>query len=284
MLVLMYLQFFKSLRPKRLILTFHGSEILRFHRNPLTRCLTRRLIDRADRVSTLTQYTRDLLCARFPEAANKACLTPGALRAEFIQGLSSAPRSTSDPSRIIILTVGRLHPRKGQLQTLRALQALPAALHPRIEYHLAGTGGKGNYEATLRTAARQVGFPVVFHGPIPDNELGALYDQAHIFALTSVPHGPSVEGFGLVYLEASAHGLPVVAHAIGGVSEAVADGETGLLLPPDDPAALTTAFARLITNPALRHQLGTAGRAWAGRNCWPQSARMLFDEPAPADS
>ncbi len=60
---------------------------------------------------------------------------------------------------------------------------------------------------------------------MPDDRLGEIYAQADIFAMTSMPHRLSVEGFGLVYLEAGAHGLPVVAHAIGGVPEAVLDGQ-----------------------------------------------------------
>ena len=119
-----------------------------------------------------------------------------------------------------------------------------------------------------------------FLGDIPDEKLGALYAQADIFAMTSMPHKHSVEGFGLVYLEAGAHGLPVIAHDIGGVPEAVADGETGLLVAPGDGAALTQAFARLIADPALRRRLGEAGRIRAARNSWRDSAQSLFGQPA----
>ena len=69
--------------PKRLVLTFHGSEILKFHRNPLTRWMARRLIRRASRISVLTVFTHQLLCEHFPEAAGKTFLTPGALRTDF---------------------------------------------------------------------------------------------------------------------------------------------------------------------------------------------------------
>ena len=83
MLAMMLLQFSHTFRPHRLILTFHGSEILKFHRNPLTRMLTRRLIKHASRISTLTHYTQSLLCRYFPEASGKTFLTPGALRSDF---------------------------------------------------------------------------------------------------------------------------------------------------------------------------------------------------------
>jgi phosphatidylinositol alpha-1,6-mannosyltransferase len=103
-----------------------------------------------------------------------------------------------------------------------------------------------------------------------------VYDRADIFALTSINHGRSVEGFGLVYLEAAAHSLPIVAHKVGGVSEAVRDGVTGLLVTPGRPAELAAAFEKLIHDVPLRRMLGDAGRVWAARNCWLENASTLF--------
>lgn len=103
-----------------------------------------------------------------------------------------------------------------------------------------------------------------------------MYDRADVFAMTSINHGTSIEGFGLVYLEAAAHGLPVVAHDVGGVSEAVNDGVTGILVPPHRPAQLAAAFEKLILDAPFRRRLGAAGRDWAGRNCWKESASALF--------
>ena len=278
MLAMMALQWIPAFRPGRITLTFHGSEILRFHRNPLTRWLTRRLIGHATKVGTLTQYTRDLLCRHFPEAAAKVCLTPGAVRSVSAPAPKAA--ATSPRDKVHILTVGRLHPRKGQLQTLRALIALPADLRTRIEYSIVGRAVRSGYAQDLRQVATTADFPVHFRDDLDDRQLEDAYAQADIFAMTSIHHGLSVEGFGLVYLEAAAHGLPVVAHAIGGVGEAVVPDVTGLLVAPDDPAGLTTAFARLIANPALRRRLGEAGRTWARRHDWRDSARQLFDLPA----
>jgi glycosyltransferase involved in cell wall biosynthesis len=287
LLAMMWLQFFSAFRPRRLALTFHGSEILRFHRNPLLRPLARRLIGRASTVSVLTRFTRDLLCRHFPNALEKTILTPGALRAELADTCPvSAPLAPPPPEngRLVILTVGRLHPRKGQHHTLRALRGLPPGLYPKIEYWVAGAGGRGSFEKQLRADAAGAPFPVRFLGDVPDGGLGALYRRADIFAMTSVNHGASVEGFGLVYLEASAHGLPVVAHAVGGVPEAVLDGVTGLLAPPGATGRLVGIFEKLIRDPALRRCLGDAGRGWARRNTWEDSARLLFPPPpgAPA--
>ena len=120
MLTMMLLQFFRAFRPQRLVLTFHGSEILNFSRRPLRRWLAGRLMDRATRISTLSNYTQELLLKHFPGAAEKIYLTPGAIRSDFAV-LPPRPPGTKD--KVIILTVGRLHPRKGQLLTWARISA-----------------------------------------------------------------------------------------------------------------------------------------------------------------
>jgi glycosyltransferase involved in cell wall biosynthesis len=280
MLTMMLLQFFHAFRPHRLVLTFHGSEILRFAGSPYRRWLGRQLIRNATRISTLSNYTRDLLLKHFPEAADKIFLTPGALRSDFVV----VPAIPADKrNKIVVLTVGRLHPRKGQFLTLQALQMLPPAVRGRLEYWIVSGKSKEEYEQRVRAAAAATpDLTVRFFDNLPDDELAEVYERADIFAMTSVSHGHSIEGFGLVYLEAAAHGLPVVAHNIGGVPEAVLDGLTGLLVPPDRPAQLAAAFEKLIHDEALRKRLGAAGRKWAVRNCWKQSAEALFSAPGSA--
>lgn len=281
MLAMMLLQGVPGFRPKQLILTFHGSEILKFHRNPVTRGLTRRLIENATRISTLTHYTHRLLIERFPEAKGKTFLTPGALRSDFAVVPTDSLPIAKD--KIIVLTVGRLHPRKGQLLTLQALQTLAPRFRNRIEYWIVGEHSRRNYEHTLRETAAQSDLKVRFFGDLPDDELDRIYDRADIFAMTSIDYRQSVEGFGLVYLEAAAHGLPVVAHAIGGVSEAVVDGVTGLCVPPHHPAQLTAAFERLISDESLRRRLGESGRSWSRKNTWKRSADVLFNHTSAPD-
>jgi phosphatidylinositol alpha-1,6-mannosyltransferase len=274
MLTMMLLQFFAAFRPKRLVLTFHGTEILKFSQSPIRRWLAGRLIRHATRVSTLTTYTQELLLERFPHAVDKIFLTPGALRSDFAV---VPPREARENGKIIVLTVGRLHPRKGQLATLEALQMLPAEVRSRLEYWIVGGRNKGNYEDKLRArASEDSALTVRFLGNIPDEELSDVYDRSDIFALTSINYRDGVEGFGLVYLEAAAHGLPIIAHRVGGVSEAVRDGVTGLLVTPDRPAELAAAFEKLIHDAPLRRRLGSAGRVWAARNCWMENASTLF--------
>ena len=277
MITMMTLQFFSAFRPRSLILTFHGSEILKFAHRPIRRWLTRKLILRASKISTLSNYTRKLLLDYFPEAAGKSVLTPGAMRSDFP---SPPARSAQAKDKIIILTVARLHPRKGHLLTLRALQSLAPEIRASVEYWIVGRQSKANYEHILRTAAATCPDLVVrFFGNLSDEELTAAYQRADIFAMTSIEHGHSIEGFGLVYLEASGHGLPIVAHDIGGVSETVIDGETGLLVSPDQSAQLAQALAMLVRDASLRSRLGAGGRLHAQRHSWTESALALFEFP-----
>ncbi len=277
LLAMLLLQYFDTLRPAQLMLTFHGSEIRRLGSRRLLRWTTSHLLAKTTRISVVSAFARDLLQGIFPEAANKVVITPGALRTDLVLEAESPP---AKPRRkLVVLTVARINPRKGQREVIAALQALPDDLRGRVEYWLVGAHDKENYGAALSAAAARSDFPVKFLGDIPDEKLGSIYAQADVFAMTSMPHRHSVEGFGLVYLEAGAHGLPIIAHAIGGVPEAVVDNQTGLLVQPGDQAALTAAFARLLGDPALRQRFGAAGRTRARAHTWRESAQSLFGQP-----
>ena len=278
LLAMLLLQYFDTIRPARLTLTFHGSEIQRLASRWLLRWSTGHLLAKASRISVVSRYARELLERHFPEAADKVVVTPGALRSH-LRFRQSSPAALPG-SKTVILTVARLNPRKGQLEVITALKALPASQRASLEYWLVGAHGKENYDQLLAEAAAGADFPVRFLGDIPDEKLGEIYAQADLFAMTSMPHKHSVEGFGLVYLEAGAHGLPIVAHAIGGVPEAVIHDYTGLLVAPGDTAALTAAFARLLNDSALRRQFGEAGRARALARSWQDSAIALFGQRA----
>lgn len=277
LLALLFLQYFDRLKPAQLVLTFHGSEIQWLASRWILRWSTTHLLRKATRIGVVSAFALDLLRQHFPAAVTKAVITPGALRTDLTS--CALERLPHPKPKTIILTVARLNPRKGQLQVIAALQALPADQLASLEYWLVGSHGKDKYDDALATAAQAADFPVKFLGDIPDDQLSDIYAQADIFAMTSMPHKQSIEGFGLVYLEAGAHGLPIIAHAIGGVPEAVAHGETGLLVAPDDIAALTAAFAQLIADPALRHRLGEAGRIRAIRHTWTDAVQSLLGQP-----
>ncbi|MBK1879399.1 glycosyltransferase family 4 protein [Pelagicoccus mobilis] len=274
-LAMCHLQFFKTFKPAKLILTFHGSEIQTFYSHPGKRMAVNALIKKADRISTPSEFTHGLLKQHFPGARRKTYLTPCALRSDFAE---LEERSSQSSKRVHILTVGRLHPRKGQAFILNALLKLPRSLRRQISFWVVGTGKKKHgYVQELERLADKADFGVTFFGDVSTEQLEDLYARADIFSMTSVNYRKSVEGFGLVYLEAAAHGLPIIAHRIGGVAEAVSHGENGILVEPENGNELTEAFAKLIQNKELREKMGRNGRSWARRNTWLQSAELLFN-------
>ncbi len=170
------------------------------------------------------------------------------------------PRKLAKDSRPILLTVSRLVRRKGHSQVIAALPQIVREVGP-VKYVIVGSGPE---EQGLHRLAREYGTEdcVEFLGEVDDRELPALYQTADVFVMPSRDlYGRPIEGLGLVYLEANLCGLPVVAGDTGGVSDAVVDGETGLLVNPEDPAAIASAIVRLLSDPDLVAQLTTAGRA-----------------------
>ncbi len=158
-----------------------------------------------------------------------------------------------------LLTVARLTPHKGVDTVLRALPAILARA-PDVRYAVAGSGPE---RERLEKLARAIGVGerVAFLGAISDSELPALYNLASVYVGASRRgERVGVEGFGISLVEASACGLPVVAGNSGGIPDAVRDGETGFLVPPEDPAAIVDAVCRLLEDHALAQRIGAAGR------------------------
>jgi len=121
-------------------------------------------------------------------------------------------------------------------------------------------------------------------GRVPDETLIGYYHTADVFALPSINIGGRFEGFGLVYLEAGAAGLPVIGTLGCGAEEAIVDGETGFLVPQYDVEALAGAIIRLLTDADLRARMGAAGRARAAAFSWTNVAAQVraVYESAPA--
>lgn len=158
-----------------------------------------------------------------------------------------------------VVTVARLVPHKGQDVAIRALARLTAT-HPELQYVVVGEGPD---EQRLRALARDLGVQerVHFVGPMRDDELPAVYASAALYVGLSRLKPPiNVEGFGISFIEAAASGVPSVAGDSGGVRSAVLDGETGLVVPPEDDARAAEAIGRLMADEALRRQLGAAAR------------------------
>jgi glycosyltransferase involved in cell wall biosynthesis len=171
---------------------------------------------------------------------------------------------------LALLAVGAVVRRKGYdvlLDALASLRDLP--------WRMTVAGDRTRSPATvaaLEAQARRhdLGGRIAFAGAVDDDRLAALHAEADLFVLPS-----RFEGYGMAFAEAIAHGLPVIGTTAGAIPDTVPDG-AGILVPPDDAAALAHVLRRLITNDGERETLATAARAAAARlPTWPQSAEAF---------
>jgi len=158
-----------------------------------------------------------------------------------------------------LVTVARLQQHKGMDTVIAALPAILARA-PDVRYAVAGTGPDRERLEQLANKLG-VGDRVRFLGGVSDRELPALYNLASVYVGASRrAERLGVEGFGIALVEASACGRPVVAGNSGGIPDAVRDGETGFLVPPEEPAAFADAICRLLADPAAANRMGQNGR------------------------
>ncbi|MEU9352848.1 glycosyltransferase family 4 protein [Streptomyces griseoloalbus] len=250
---------------ERIVATTHGHEA-GWAQLPAARQLLRRIGGSTDTITYLGEYTRSRIAAALtPEAAARMVqLPPGVDEKTFHPGSGGdevrARLGLTD--RPVVVCVSRLVPRKGQDTLIRAMPAILAAEPDAV---LLIVGG-GPYEKELRTLARDTGVAasVRFTGSVPWSELPAHYGAGDVFAMPCRTRrgGLDVEGLGIVYLEASATGLPVVAGDSGGAPDAVLDGETGWVVRGDSPDQTADRVITLLGDEELRRRMGERGREW----------------------
>ncbi|MEO3783335.1 glycosyltransferase family 4 protein [Actinocorallia sp. B10E7] len=257
----------------------HGHEAA-WAQLPVARRLLRRIGDGLDVLTYLGEYTRSRMAAVLsPDAAARmARLAPGVDETLFHAGAGGAEiRSRHGlEDRPVAVCVSRLVPRKGQDTLIRAW---PQVLREVPEAALLLVGG-GPYRKELEglADAMGVGSSVVFTGSVPWEELPAHYDAGDVFAMPcrTRRRGLDVEGLGIVYLEASATGLPVVAGDSGGAPDAVLDGETGVVVPGRSVESVAARVAELLADPGTAREMGAKGRSWVEREwTWVRQAARL---------
>ncbi|MGW1651850.1 glycosyltransferase family 4 protein [Streptomyces atratus] len=250
---------------RRLVATTHGHEA-GWAQLPAARQLLGRIGENTDAITYLGEYTRSRIAtALSPEAADRMVqLPPGVDEKTFHPDsggdLIRARLGLSD--RPVVVCVSRLVPRKGQ-DTL--ILAMPAILAQVPDAVLLIVGG-GPYAKELKRLAEEtgVGDSVRFTGPVPWDELPAHCGAGDVFAMPCRTRrgGLDVEGLGIVFLEASATGLPVVAGDSGGAPDAVLDGETGWVVRGGSVEESADRIVTLLRDPELRQRMGERGRAW----------------------
>lgn len=258
----------KSLRKagaKHIVALTHGHEVW-WARMPLFSAALRRIGAQADQMTYLGEFTRGAVAnvllredhsklVHLPPGVDLTRFTPGIKSVELQKkwGIDDAP---------VIVSIGRLVARKGSDQLIKAM---PDVLQrfPKSKLLLVGTG---NYQKRLEKLVRnlKVQDSVIFAGRVEHELLPDYYRLGDIFAAPcrSRYGGLEVEGLGIVYLEASACGVPVIAGKSGGAPDAVLDGKTGLLVDGRDHREVGAAVIKLLSDQPLRQKMGVDGRVW----------------------
>jgi len=264
----------------RVIASTHGHEV-GWSMLPVARTALRRIGTGTDVVTYVSQYTRGRFASAFGADAALEHLPPGVdtdrftpdevaraeLRARYRLG-----------ERPVVVCLSRLVPRKGQDMLIRAMPAI----RERVPGAALVIVGGGPYLTSLRRLAHSFGVAehVVFTEGVPGDELPAHHALADVFAMPCRTRGAGldVEGLGIVFLEASATGVPVVAGRSGGAPETVLDGETGVVVDGWDVGAIAASVSDLLAAPDRAARMGEAGRRWVVDNWqWSGKAQRLAE-------
>ena len=249
---------------------------------PGARSLLRRIGDEVDVLTYLAEYFRVRMArALSADAASRMVrLTPGVDPTAFRPG-SGGRQIRLDlgipADRPVVVCVSRMVPRKGQDLLIKAW---PKVLARSGCDPLLVLVGDGSYRSSLDRLVKQAGVAdsVLFTGPVSWDDLPAYYDVGNVFAMPCRTRrgGLDVEGLGIVYLEASATGLPVIGGDSGGAPDAILDGETGYVVGGRDEKALTDKLVQLLADPAGAAAMGDKGQAWIDREwTWDLVAERL---------
>jgi phosphatidylinositol alpha-1,6-mannosyltransferase len=260
----------------------HGTEVLLAPQSRQIKLLGSRIFEMPYRITTNSNFTRNLLLENFPAVdPAKVDVTLLGVGREWFEPVPD-PRPTLErlgipADKLLLLTVARLDQRKGHRLVFRALSELAPELAARLTYAVVGKGNDDAYLAELHSLAENCPVPTIFTGAVANEDLKPLYARAHVFVMPGEPHPRRVEGFGLVYLEAAAQGVPAIASRINAIPEVVVDGTTGIVIEPGDLEALKHAIAELTQAPEERDRLGRQAQEWARGFTWDRCAEQTYE-------
>lgn len=264
----------------RVLACTHGHEV-GWSMLPVARSALRRIGEGADVVTYVSRYTRARFASAFGPRARleplPPCVDPDRFRPDPAARAELRTRYGLG-ERPLVVCVSRLVPRKGQDMLIRAMPEI----RRRVDGAALAIVGGGPHAETLHKLAQSCGVAddVVFAGGVPGEELPAHYAMGDVFAMPcrTRGYGLDVEGLGIVFLEASATGVPVVAGNSGGAPETVLDGETGRVVDGRSVDQIADAVSTLLADPELARRMGEAGRRWIIRDWnWATHTARLAD-------
>jgi phosphatidylinositol alpha-1,6-mannosyltransferase len=283
-LILSVLSFFF---PIQFLVMFHGSELAKAQNSYLFRCATALVISRAAGLCTNSQATLDLLRMVHKDPhlrPNARVIYLGLDRYWLTEPSNDAPDGWLEltelndvtPRDAIVITVGRIEPRKGQLRGIQIVEQAQKCVDRKIVYVIVGKAIDQAYYEALRERARVSSIEVRLAGVVSRDRLRALYRVSDALLLPGETIKGKFEGFGLVFIEAASQGCPSLGSRIGGVEDAVAEGRSGFLFDEDDQEAFTRQLAVLLEDSDLRAQLRTTCVDHARQYTWQACAERTL--------
>lgn len=266
---------------KSVSIAAHGRELLfnPFSKAPLIRRLyskyQNRILRRADHFFPVSRFTANLLNGYIKEEDIHVVNNGTDAQRFFIKDASKLRQKLKLEDKLVLFTVCRHVKRKGIQDVIDALPDAIKAI-PDLYYLI---GGTGPYTDFYKKQVQQAGLTnhVGFTGKIPESTLLDYYNLCDIFIMTPREVLPDIEGFGIVYLEANACGKPVIGTISGGVTDAIQDEKTGLLIEREHPAAISQAIIRLAKDERLRNRLGNYAKDWVKiEMTWERAAQQIY--------
>lgn len=267
--------FWSRICRKPYILHCFGDDIPYYWSSRWVGWIMRFLARQADRITVISRYSAEKLRALGLPDERISIVYPA------VEWFAMNTTAEYDPAvahngRRMILTVGRLVERKGHDRVIATLPRILTRV-PDAEYVIVGSGPD---EARLRRLVQECGLGecVRFVGSVPHEATRRYYERAEVFVHPNRQLASGeVEGFGMVFLEAGACGVPVVGGNSGGTPDAVCNGVTGFLVDPNNIDEIADRIIALLVDTDLRNRMGEAGKQWAAQFSWDRAAKQIWN-------
>lgn len=245
---------------KKIVISLIGTYSVAPLYNPKTAVLSRMSLRAAAAITSISNFTAREVCKKI-SLENIEIVTPGIDPQVFYKKHNDTPKEN------FIISVGVLKERKGYHNAIPAFASTKKTLSD-LKYKIVGNQKDENYFEELKSLARAYGVEndIQFLQNISDEELSDLYKDAQSFILTSVNNNNHFEGFGIVFLEAAAAGLPVIGTLGNGIEDAIKDGYNGVLVPQNDIPATAQAIVNTLNNKEKWSAMSAQSYLWVKEN------------------
>jgi phosphatidylinositol alpha-1,6-mannosyltransferase len=272
---------FKKMRPKtvNLVTYAHGEETLIAQTSRQLKWIAKLVYANSDLIVANSKNTKRLVRKMCPKA-KVACIHPGVDTAVFAQPREIIEAYKSrlgfSPESLVISTVARMEPRKNHAMVIRAVGELVRKGMP-VGYLCCGDGQEKEKLVAL-AKEQKLEKLVRFTGAVTEQEKRLIYSVSDVYAMPSIQVGEMIEGFGIVFLEAAAAGVPSICGSIGGQPEAVQNGKTGFVVDGLSLIDVCQSIEKLLKNKDIRMEMGKLCKNWAEEHDWSRVSERIQSE------